>query len=790
MRAVRDGNRCGKECGSSSTLQAVVYFPSGTYLVSSSIVQYYLTQFIGDATDPPTIKASPAFVGLGVISTNVYDEADGGKTWYVVQSNFFRQVRNFVMDISEAPRDQNVAAIHWQVGQATSLENIKFRMSTSPGNNQQGIFMESGSGGFLSNLEFDGGAVGAYVGNQQFTVRGLSFSNHQVAAIHIHWSWGWTWKGVEISRCPVGVLMVTPNAAAGVGSAIFLDSAISDTNVGFRLQDPADDARITLSLFNLNTSNVPVVVEYTSGRVLLPGSGGEASVAAWGVGKRYDAADAGEAGGVWQDGEAYARVPTITESLLKSPGHNRPQYATRRAVDFLNVKKFPFNAAGDGTRDDTFALNLALVFATASGMIVWIPAGVYRVTDTVHIPRGAKVVGQSWSQIMGTGEKFQDAEKPRAVVRVGNIGDVGDVEIQDLVFTVRGPAAGAVLLQWNIHEQSPGSAAMWDTHIRVGGQAGSNLQAGDCPKNTGSVNPDCVAAALLVHITSEASAYFENAWFWVADHVISNSPKITKQNLPALLGVLVESIGPVWLYGTGSEHCVLYQYQTVNAANIFMGMIQSESPYFQPVPRAPAPFAAPSANFSSDPRFGYCADSSAGCAVSWGLRFINSNAVYLYGAGVYSFFSGYYQACVEREDCQDRIVEVETSSDVWMFSLVTKAALEMISPRDGVSVKGADNKFNFCSIVMAWLGSASQRRYGDPLVSLSVSHGCRGSHSNQGSVWCSIRLPSFGNSRRVPVHDPRSDRNPHHLRAHSQPSLHSRQRRFSKQASWSWSRLM
>lgn len=46
--AITDGNRCGLECGSSSTLYAVVYFPPGTYLVSSSIVQYYFTQFIGD----------------------------------------------------------------------------------------------------------------------------------------------------------------------------------------------------------------------------------------------------------------------------------------------------------------------------------------------------------------------------------------------------------------------------------------------------------------------------------------------------------------------------------------------------------------------------------------------------------------------------------------------------------------------------------------------------------------------------------------------------------------------
>ena len=78
--------------------------------------------------------------------------------------------------------------------------------------------------------------------------------------------------------------------------------------------------------------------------------------------------------------------------------------------------------------------------------------------------------------------------------------------------------------------------------------------------------------------------------------------------------MLIESSGPVWLYGTASEHCVLYQYQTVDAANIFMGMIQTESPYYQVAPRAPAPFVQ--ANFPSDPSFAHCDPASTKCAVA------------------------------------------------------------------------------------------------------------------------------------------------------------------------------
>lgn len=173
-------------------------------------------------------------------------------------------------------------------------------------------------------------------------------------------------------------------------------------------------------------------------------------------------------------------------------------------------------------------------------------------------------------------------------------------------------------------------------------------------------------------------------------------------------GVLIESTDPVWMYGTASEHCVLYQYQTVDAANIFMGMIQTESPYFQDTPRAPAPFGnAPALYKSSDPNFDFCQPGERKCAVSWAVRLVNSQNIYIYGAGLYSWFDNYDQACVNTEDCQKRIMSIETSSDIWIYSLITKASIEMISPIGGVAVLGKDNKINYCDVVMAWLGSAS-----------------------------------------------------------------------------------
>lgn len=50
----------------------------------------------------------------------------------------------------------------------------------------------------------------------------------------------------------------------------------------------------------------------------------------------------------------------------------------------------------------------------------------------------------------------------------------------------------------------------------MGGAAGSDLSQADCPKGS-TVNPKCIAASLLLHVTALGSGYFENVWAWVAD---------------------------------------------------------------------------------------------------------------------------------------------------------------------------------------------------------------------------------------------------------------------------------
>lgn len=107
---------------------------------------------------------------------------------------------------------------------------------------------------------------------------------------------------------------------------------------------------------------------------------------------------------------------------------------------------------------------------------------------------------------------------PKVLLQVGNVGDIGNIELQDLMFTAHGPTAGLILVEWNIAAQTAGSAGIWDCHARIGGATGTKLTSLECPPVTSGIDSGCSAASLMMHITPQASGYFENMWLWGADH--------------------------------------------------------------------------------------------------------------------------------------------------------------------------------------------------------------------------------------------------------------------------------
>ena len=629
--AISSGDRCGPEnCGpgTDTTTPAIVYFPPGTYVVSKPIVDYYYTQIIGNPNCLPVIKPSADFNGSYVLDGNPYQP--GGNTAWGSTNVFWRQTRNLIFDFSSVPADTALAGVHWPTGQATSLQNLQFKLSSAAGTQHVGIFIESGSGGFMGDLSFTGGLYGLQVGNQQFTMRNLKFDGC-VNAINQIWDWGWTYKSLSINNCQVGIAMGSRSTETGlltVGSVVVVDSVFSNTPVGIATNRTSTDdaaeggeAANSVILDNVKFNNVAQPVTGPGDVTVLADS----SVNTWGQGHKY-----GPTGPQVFQGPFTSQGRSI-EYVEKS----KPQYENVPVSDFLSARDA--GAKGDGKTDDTAALNAAISKAASSGLILFLDHGDYLVTDTIYVPPGAKIVGETYPVILSAGAKFSDISNPLPVVQIGKASESGSVELSDFIVSTAiinsVPQGGATLIEYNL--KTTAGSGLWDVHTRVGGFAGSNLQVAQCVKQPGdaTIHDQCIAAFMSLHITKSASGFYgENNWFWVADHDIE-IPDLTQITVYAGRGMLVESeAGNSVLWGSSVEHHVLYEYAFVGTKDIVLGQLQTETAYYQPLPAAPAPF--PIDARYSDPEVG---------ASGWGLFVKDSWSVKVLGAvnGLSSFRRSY-----------------------------------------------------------------------------------------------------------------------------------------------------
>jgi len=118
--------------------------------------------------------------------------------------------------------------------------------------------MEEGSGGLMADLVFYGGQYGAQFGNQQYTMRNLTFYGSKTAILQL-WDWGWTYKSLNIYNAEVGINMSTSD----VGSLTVLDSHFE--NVTTAIITGRESGNKTgggsLVVQNVHYVNVPTVLQ-------------------------------------------------------------------------------------------------------------------------------------------------------------------------------------------------------------------------------------------------------------------------------------------------------------------------------------------------------------------------------------------------------------------------------------------------------------------------------------------------------------------------------------------------
>lgn len=391
----------------------------------------------------------------------------------------------------------------------------------------------------MADVTTTGGQYGFNIGNQQFTMRGLQISD-AVTGINQIWDWGWTYQGLTITNCTTAISIATGGSSAqAVGSVVIIDSTIEDTQV---FVDTAWGSSTfsngSLWLENVELNNVPTAVS-DDGNSVLAGTSGTTTIAGWGQGHSYTPDGPNNFQG--------ALTPATRPSSLLASGtsnyytQTKPQYEASPVASFLSVRTA--GASGDGTTDDTEALNAAFKSAAAAGQIVYIDQGTYLVSSTLFVPSGSQIVGESYPVILASGSNFANINDPTVLVQIGNAGESGSIQWSDTIVGTQGSTPGAILIQFNLAATE--GSGIWDVHARIGGFDGSNLQVGNCPTSA-AVSTTCEAAYLTFWIPSYASnAYLENVWLWTADHDLDD-PSSTQISVYTGRGLLVEGSN-IWL---------------------------------------------------------------------------------------------------------------------------------------------------------------------------------------------------------------------------------------------------
>ncbi|KAK3291009.1 pectin lyase fold/virulence factor [Chaetomium fimeti] len=644
----------------------VVYIPPGEYIISETIKMNTDTMIMGDATDPPVLKAASGFARDGTLFSG-----QDPTTGISGELSFAVSLKNIVLDTTNVPGDAPFVALWWGVAQAAHLQNVKIRMPNSiDGSGHSGMRLGRGSTLSVSDVRIEGGQNGIwYNGHQQAVFKSISFFQNTVGMLI---DGGSTISIINPTFDTVGTAVLN----TGGSPWIALVDATS-INSGVTLKTTSWPSYL---IENLNKDTLHTNIAEGPADFTLPA---QSHVAQFTYGNTVNRDP------IYGPTTSPLNRPTaLAPSGGWYPALPAPNYASTPVTAFLNVKDPAQNGGrtilGDNTIDESAALNAILRLAAGQSKIAYFPFGKYRVDSTLLVPRGSRIVGEAWATIVARGAFFKDVANPRPVVQVGEPGDVGVAQIQDMRVTVGDVLPGAILMQFHMAGAQPGDVAVWNSLVTVGGTRGAAPLTDACR----DAAAQCKAAFLGMHFAKTSSVYVENVWNWVADHVTEEFDG--GSSFAAGRGALVEATKGTWLHGLGSEHWWLYQLNFRKAENVLVTMLQSETNYDQGdnnLMVLPAPWTVDEAGWG-DPTFAHCAAGDKRCRMGPANYFNGGKGIHTYASASWAFFSGPgYQGCAGTFECQRHMHFVkQTPVGLQAFGLCSKDAYATLRLEDGTDI--------------------------------------------------------------------------------------------------------
>ena len=333
--AVNDGGRDGSSFGTTGA-PAVIYFPEGTYLMSSSVQSYVNTFLVGYPIDRPTLKASANFSHPMLLYMK---DPRFGET-----INFYIGVKNLILDSTAFSANTSFTIMDYSVSQATQLTNVAFRMPLS--SQHTGLATpEGGSGTYMGDLEFSGGLIGINMNNQQYSIKDCSFTEISTAVMITH-GFDMVFQGFQFKDCEVGI-NATAGGVGNVGSVTLIDSVAESVRIVIDTKSQVTGNTTTgddsIVIDNLETKDVGSTV-VAGGKTMLTGSVSKT----WVYGNAYLAG--GSVAGVHNAGVRYqtSRSSELVAAgkYFTMPPPTYQEYGVDQVVNIKTVKDFP--VYGDG----------------------------------------------------------------------------------------------------------------------------------------------------------------------------------------------------------------------------------------------------------------------------------------------------------------------------------------------------------------------------------------------------------------------------------------------------------
>ena len=554
IQAAIDYNRGSVRAKASAT----VYFPPGTYLVSDTLIVWAATELRGSSVASPTLLLAPNSPGFGnssalkplLATTAGYNQPTTYREWWdnSLASNciFYTMIHLLNLDVSTRGNDGAVG-IYWCVAQQTSIRDVSITVGGAfsgidicvsdfyPHNAGGG----NAGGGTIEDVSVEGGAFALRGDSSQWAMRGLRFADQRVASIHLQ-DMIWNFAFVDVSAKNIPAFMTTKGLDDSTTFVSIIDAIF--TNVSGPSAIVLSDRGHPLFLQNVSLSGAATALVANGTAVWAPASAGGDTVASrW-------AGWPGDVSSVHTNGLFIGGAP-LPSNAAQLPGAPDAPLASRPRPWF-DDGIIPCNAntdcgaAGANETDDT----AALIACIARCDRIFLPSGIYRVSDTLTLRNGSVIIGESLTNIYlaASSPGYSQVASPKPVIETPDDA-AASVILADLSLIAGADNNGAILLSWRSGVRS----GAFDVNVNIS----YNLAIG-------------------IHANGAGAGWFSNSWVWGADHSIETMGPLTEDH--AEIGFLGESAGPLTLFGVACEHHRVAMIELRGASNYDIITFQSE----------------------------------------------------------------------------------------------------------------------------------------------------------------------------------------------------------------------